>query len=187
MRLGIDARELCGRVTGVGRYLAGLLTEWSEDDQTRHHEFVLYAPEAIALSLDSGRFALRIVPGRPGTMWEQVRLPRAATSDHLDAWFAPGYTAPLQLNIPTVVAIHDLSFVAHPEWFRLREGARRRWLTGQAAAAALAVITISQFSKRELIERLHVPETKIHVIPPGVSKNARPPHPQSLIPGHYPV
>ena len=29
MRIGIDARELSGRVTGVGRYLAGLLREWS--------------------------------------------------------------------------------------------------------------------------------------------------------------
>jgi glycosyltransferase involved in cell wall biosynthesis len=180
MRLGIDASELCGRPTGVGRYLAGLLSAWSDDEKTRQHEFVLYAPDAIAISLDARRFPVRIVPGRPDTLWEQARLPRAATSDHLDAWFAPGYTAPLRLKVPTVVAIHDLSFVAHPEWFRIREGARRRWLTGQAAAASRAVITISEFSKRELIERLDVPEMKIHVIPPGVSSSARS-NPESLI------
>ena len=29
MRVAIDARELCGRPTGVGRYLAGLLTAWA--------------------------------------------------------------------------------------------------------------------------------------------------------------
>ncbi len=187
MRLGIDGRELCGRATGVGRYLAGLLTEWSEDEKARRHEFVVYVPEAIGISLDARRFPLRIVPGRPGTVWEQVRLPHAAISDHLDAWFAPAYTAPLQLNIPTVVAIHDLSFVAHPEWFRLREGARRRWLTGRTAASARAVITISEFSKGELMERLDVPEAKIHVIPPGVGRNPRPPNPQSLIPPSYNV
>jgi hypothetical protein len=79
---------------------------------------------------------------------------RAAASDHLDVWFAPAYTAPLRLEIPSVVAIHDLSFVAHPEWFRLREGARRRWLTGRSASRADAVVTISEFSKRELTERL---------------------------------
>jgi len=84
--------------------------------------------------------------------------------------FAPAYTAPLRLATPIVVAIHDLSFVAHPEWFRLREGARRRWLTGQAASRAAAVVTISEFSKRELIERLNVPANKIHVIPPGIEK-----------------
>jgi glycosyltransferase involved in cell wall biosynthesis len=182
MRIGIDARELCGRPTGVGRYLAGLLAEWAVDERARRHEFVLYAPAPIALSLDARRFPTRAVHGHPGSWWEQVRLPRAAASDHLEAWFAPGYTAPLRLKIPTVVAIHDLSFVAHPEWFRFREGLRRRWVTRQSAAAATAIITISDFSKGELIERLNVPAEKIYLIPPGVS-NPRSPirNPQSGI------
>ncbi len=168
MRIGIDARELCGHTTGVGRYLVGLLQEWAEDAAARRHEFVLYAPEPIALALDPRRFPTRSVPGPAGTWWEQIRLPRAATSDRLDVWFSPAYTAPLRLNVPVVVAIHDLSFVAHPEWFRFREGIRRRWLTSHAASQASAVVTISQFSKHELMERLAVPETKIHVIPPGI-------------------
>jgi glycosyltransferase involved in cell wall biosynthesis len=195
MRIGIDARELCGRATGVGRYLGGLLQEWAADGRARGHEFVLYAPEPIALPLDARRFPTRLVHGSPGTWWEQVRAPRAAASDHLDVWFAPGYTAPLRLTVPIVVTIHDLSFVAHPEWFRLREGVRRRWLTRQAASMALAVVTISEFSKRELIDRLDVPAGRIHVIPPGVGTGncglgtgrlsglqPRVPSPQSLIP-----
>ena len=168
MRIGIDARELCGRATGVGRYLGGLLREWAADSRARAHEFVLYAPEPIALSLDARRFPTRTIAGSPGTWWEQVQMPRVVASDHLDVWFAPAYTAPLRLAAPIVVAIHDLSFVAHPEWFRLREGARRRWLTRQTASRAAAVVTISEFSKRELIDRLDVPAGKIHVIPPGI-------------------
>src|SRR5438094_2705 len=73
MRIGIDARELCGRATGVGRYLTGLLREWAQDGRAARHEFVLYAPEPIALSLDSHRFGARTVAGAPGTWWEQVR------------------------------------------------------------------------------------------------------------------
>ena len=169
MRIGIDARELGGRATGVGRYLGGLLREWSADSRTRAHEFVLYSAEPIALPLDGRRFATRTIPGSGGTWWEQLQLPRAAVSERLDVWFAPAYTAPLRLTVPTVVAIHDLSFVAHPEWFRLREGARRRWLTRQSARRAASVITISEFSKRELIDRLDVPASTIHVIPPGIT------------------
>jgi glycosyltransferase involved in cell wall biosynthesis len=168
MRIGIDARELCGRATGVGRYLAGLLREWSAGGRACAHEFVLYAPEPIALTLDTRKFRTRRVAGSPGTWWEQVTLPRAARADHLDVWFAPGYTAPLRLKVPVVVAIHDLSFVAHPEWFGVREGARRRWLVRRTADGAAAVITISQFSRRELIERLGVEAARIHVVPPGI-------------------
>ena len=70
-------------------------------------------------------------------------------------------------DLPTVITIHDVSFVAHPEWFRLREGVRRRWLTEQSAQRARAVVTMSEFSKREIVEHLGIAAEKIHVIPPG--------------------
>src|SRR5207244_178724 len=105
--------------------------------------------------------------GSGGTFWEQVQLPRAARADHLDVFFAPQYSSPLALKIPTVLAIHDVSFTAHPEWYRVREGARLRWLVRNAAASARAIITISQFSRREIVEHLGVPDARLRVVPPG--------------------
>jgi glycosyltransferase involved in cell wall biosynthesis len=169
VRIGIDARELCGHSTGVGRYLSGLLQQWATDDQARRHEFVLYAHQPITASLDARRFATRVVAGRGGTRWEQQQLLPAVARDHLDVFFAPGYTAPLFSRIPFVVAIHDVSFAAHPEWFSAREGLRRRLVTRRVAAAARAVTTLSEFSKRELIELLGVVPEKIHIIRPGVT------------------
>jgi glycosyltransferase involved in cell wall biosynthesis len=169
MRIGIDARELSGRATGVGRYLSGLLQEWAKSiHDAPRHEFVLYAAAPIGAELDTRRFGTRLIPGPSGTWWEQVRLPRAIPQDHLDVWFAPAYTAPLALDIPIAVTIHDVSFAAHPEWFRLREGVRRRWLTRKSAERARAVITVSEFSKGEIIQHLGIAATKIHVIPQGV-------------------
>lgn len=168
MRIGIDARELCGRVTGVGRYLGGLLAEWAAQPDARRHEFVLYAHDAIGATLDARQFAMRVVAGHGGTRWEQQQLPPILNRDHLDVFFAPGYTAPLFSRVPLVVAIHDASFAAHPEWFPAREGLRRRTLTRRAAARARAVTTLSEFSKRELMDLLLVPEARIHIIRPGV-------------------
>jgi glycosyltransferase involved in cell wall biosynthesis len=165
MRIGIDARELCGHATGVGRYLSGLLRQWADD--ARGHQIALYAHRPLADLPSAPYVSSRVIPGSGGTWWEQMDVPRAVRGDALDVWFAPGYTAPLRLAAPFVVAIHDLSFVAHPEWFRFREGARRRWLTSRAASQATAVVTISQFSKRELMDRLDIAEAKIHVIAPG--------------------
>src|SRR5688572_1226292 len=127
MRIGIDARELCGRPTGVGRHLSGLLREWSTAPAASGHTFVLYSHEAITPPLRGAE--LRVIPGSPGTKWEQVALPGAAKHDRLDVFFAPGYTSPLLLKTPSVVLVHDISFAAHPEWFRLKEGLRRRLLT----------------------------------------------------------
>lgn len=175
MRIGIDARELCGHSTGVGRYLDGLLKEWSSDEAARRHEFVLYAHEPLSITLDARRFATRVVSGSGGTRWEQQQLPATVARDHLDVFFAPGYTAPLLTRLPLVVAIHDVSFAAHPEWFAAREGFRRRVLTRRVAAKARAVTTLSEFSKKEIMELLHVPASKIHVIRPGVALAQQPP------------
>ncbi len=168
MRIGIDARELCGHATGVGRYLSGLLRTWATDEQARRHEFVLYAHAVIDTPLDARRFATRLVSGGGGTIWEQRALPAAIARDGLDVFFSPGYTAPLIVRLPIVVAIHDVSFAAHPEWFGTREGLRRRVLTRAAAARARAIITVSAFSRGELTERLGVAPEKIHVIRPGI-------------------
>ncbi|MBZ5559414.1 MAG: glycosyltransferase family 4 protein [Acidobacteriia bacterium] len=175
MRIGIDARELAGHATGAGRYLAGLLREWARDERAQRHEFVLYAAEPLAMTLDARRFPTRVVPGTPGTWWEQVQLPAIAARDHVEVWFSPAYSIPLRLKVPRVVAIHDVSFVAHPEWFGAREGIRRRWLCRAAVKRAAAIITISEFSRREISERLGVPGERIHVIPPGIERASHQP------------
>jgi glycosyltransferase involved in cell wall biosynthesis len=153
----------------VGRYLEGLLRQWAAAEESRAHEFVLYAPEPISVSLDQHRFATRIVDGRNSVWWEQIQVPKVAGRDHLDVFFSPGYTTPLFRRVPTVVAIHDISFAARPDWFRSREGLRRRWLSRQAALRSAAIVTISEFSRREIVERFGVASAKIHVIPPGIT------------------
>jgi glycosyltransferase involved in cell wall biosynthesis len=172
MRIGIDARQLCGRTTGVGRYLLGLISEWktNHDPRAAGHQFFLYMNEAAdsTTGLDARRFITRVVPGSGRTWWEQVQLPRAAAADHLDVFFAPQYTAPLALRTPTVLTIHDVSFAAHPEWFRVREGARLRWLSRQSAAKARAVVTVSEFSRREIVEHFGIPDARLRVIPGGI-------------------
>ncbi|MGE0449850.1 MAG: glycosyltransferase family 4 protein [Vicinamibacterales bacterium] len=166
MRIAIDARELTGRPTGVGRYLAGLLREWSAPAARHGHEFLLYTHQADGMS--TWPCTIRTLPGSGGTMWEQRTLPAALAADRPDVLFSPAYSTPLFTRTPRVVALHDLSFVAHPEWFALREGVRRRFLARASAAAARAIVTISRFSRDEIVHRLRVRRERVHVVPPGI-------------------
>lgn len=170
MRVAIDARELCGRPTGVGRYLAGLLDAWSRSDAMRRHQFTLIAPEAI----DGSRWpaAVEVAPGGGGTAWEQFTLPRAIAAD---VFFAPGYTAPLSVASPLVLTIHDVSFFAHPEWFSFREGVRRRSITAWSARRARTVITDTEFSKQEIARFIGIERERIRVIPLGLDRSAHTP------------
>jgi glycosyltransferase involved in cell wall biosynthesis len=105
--------------------------------------------------------------GTGRTWWEQVRLPGIVRRAHPDVFFAPAYTAPIRINCPYVVLIHDVSFCAHPEWFGAREGLRRRWLTRHAAHHAAGVLTVSEFSASEMVRWLGIDRARIDLAPPG--------------------
>ena len=60
MRIAVDARELQGNPTGVGRFLGELLAIWETLPEAQAHEFILLTPEGV----------------ERGTVWEQLDLPR---------------------------------------------------------------------------------------------------------------
>ena len=169
MRVAIDARELTGRPTGVGRYLAGVLDAWATLPAASSHDFILCAPGPIDAALARGGRTSTVATGGRGTWWEQRALPRLIRQTSADILFAPGYTAPLLCPVPIVVTIHDVSFAAHPEWFAWREGLRRRMLTRLTALRAARVLTVSEFSKREITEHLGIEASKVDVIYEGVT------------------
>ena len=170
MRVAIDARELCGRPTGVGRYLAGLLEAWGDNATAQRHQWTLYAHTRPAIPAGRWDAAVRVLDGGGGTAWEQLSLPRALASERPDVLFAPGYTAPLTVAAPLVLTVHDVSFFAHPEWFSFREGTRRRLLTAWSARRARTVITDSEFSKSEILRYIGIHPSRLTVIPLGIDR-----------------
>ena len=147
MRIAVDARELAGKPTGVGRYLAELLACWSREPAAARHEILLLTPGLLRLpagliGTGGARVDSHVVPGNsPGAnrgglahlLWEQRPLPAAAVRLGADVLFCPGYSGPIVSRVPVVVSIHDVSFWAHPEWFAFKEGLRRRLTTWASA------------------------------------------------------
>jgi glycosyltransferase involved in cell wall biosynthesis len=183
LHIGVDARELLGHPTGVGRFLGEILRVWSESADTPHR-FSLFAPAALPTWTTAlgPRFSVHVAPGtRAGTWWEQVDLPHLVKAAGADVLFAPGYTAPVRLSVPSVLVIHDVSFFARPEWFGWREGLRRRWLTKAAARRAHGVVTVSEFSAGEIERWIGIPRDRIHIVRHGrprvqpAAAGARPP------------
>jgi glycosyltransferase involved in cell wall biosynthesis len=91
-------------------------------------------------------------------------LPGLIRQSRANVLFAPAYTAPLTSPVPVVLTVHDVSFVAHPEWFSWREGVRRRVLTKASARRAARVLTQSDFTKREAVRYLGLDQSRVDVI-----------------------
>ena len=94
---------------------------------------------------------------------EQVYLPRLVRSKGFDLLFSPCNIGPRNPPVPLVITLFDLHWLRFPELFSpLRLAYLRRALTWSARQAE-AVLTISENSKKDLINLLSVPEEKITV------------------------
>jgi glycosyltransferase involved in cell wall biosynthesis len=85
---------------------------------------------------------------------------------------------PLTLRIPavrkpTVVSLLDLQHLDMPHLFSLSERAFRRVSWHRSVRSADRVITISEFSKGEIVKHLHTDPLKVRVIPPGIDAPRR--------------
>lgn len=80
MRIAIDARELFGRPTGVGRYLKNILQVW-QGMKLRHELFLYHIRDPkteLPPDLNRETFRSRPVPlgySRVRSLWEQIELP----------------------------------------------------------------------------------------------------------------
>jgi len=168
LHIGIDARELAGTPTGVGRYVAGVFQEWSR--QNFPHRVTLFVHRELPAWVSTLTFPVEAVMAPApvaGTWWEQWTLPSLVTRAHVDVLLSPAYTAPIRLRCPSVVIIHDVSYFAQPGGFAWREGLRRRVLTRMSATRAAAVVTVSGFSADEISRYIGVPKSRIVLAPQG--------------------
>lgn len=168
LHVAIDGRELTGRPTGVGRYVSEVLKAWVSGPARHHYSVILPAPPPQGFPDPGGRITwVEAGGGSSATWWEQTTLAREVRRLAPDVLFAPAYTAPILVTVPTVLTVHDVSFFAHPEWFGWREGLRRRWLTRSSARRARLVTTVSEFSKEEILRWLPVSAERLVVAPNG--------------------
>lgn len=183
MILAVDCREFVpGRVTGIGRFLQGLLTEIA--GSRPHLTTVALAPPEAPVPVSAPHIRIRRLPRCPTLYWDQVLLPRALRRLHATAFFSPYYKAPLLAPCPTVVTIHDLIPLRFPAYCRgpwlLHAAAFRAW-AGLLARRAAIVVTDSTHSRTDLVEGLGLPPERVRVIPIGVGETFRPaPSPEAV-------
>ncbi len=103
------------------------------------------------------------------TVWEQVGLPIAMMMARLDLFHAP-LGLPIACPVPAIATLHDLCFLVLPETFTPRMRAYFRVALPASARRAKMVLTISEASKRALMERFGVPAAKIRVVPAAVAE-----------------
>ena len=159
----LDADVLGRERTGDETYMTNLLRELARIAPpdlrlavvTRRPDLV---PEGIEpVELQAGSQIWRMATSLP---WLLRRL-RPALGHFL-------HTLPLACPCPGVVTVQDLSFERDPSLMPLRDRLVFRTVVPRSARRAVRILTISELTKRDLVELYAIPKEKIVVTPPGV-------------------
>src|SRR5207247_4698507 len=161
LRVGMDVSALAQTQAGTARHVNELAAalEREPEIELRRYSFG-GAGRATAAARDA--------------VWYPAVLPVRARRDGVNVMHCPTFRAPLRSRVPLVVTFHDLAVLRHPEAFNRWTRRYSAVTLPQIARAAAALIAVSEFTKRELVELLGVRDEKVRVIPNAVAPLFRP-------------
>ena len=106
---------------------------------------------------------------RAGHAWEQAVLPVRAHRLGASVLLCPANLAPVA-HPRVVVVLHDAAVLRHPGWYTRAYAAWQRCLLPAVARRALHVVTVSEFSRRELCALLPLEPARVTVVAGGVGE-----------------
>ncbi|MDH5033390.1 glycosyltransferase family 4 protein [Chryseobacterium cucumeris] len=169
MKIAFDAKRFFHNTSGLGNYSRDLVRILSE-----------YEPENEYLLLNKNksergkeileRSNVHFIETSKGNLSRQLKMGKDAQRQGADIFHGLSGELPLKWDpkpIKKVVTIHDLIFVRYPQYYSFFDRKIHFWKFKKAADTADKIIAISEQTKKDIIQYLKVPETKIEVIYQG--------------------
>ncbi len=159
MSIYVNARFLTQRITGVQRYAI----EISRELKMLSPDIKFVAPRNIILDDVAEELNIVVHGKMSGHLWEQWELPRFLKKRGDPLLINLGNTSPLHYK-NKIVVIHDVAFMRNRQWFSKKFYFYYKFIVARAAREALKIITVSEFSKREICELLNISADKIEIV-----------------------
>jgi glycosyltransferase involved in cell wall biosynthesis len=179
MKIAVNTRLLMpGKLDGIGWFTFETLRRIVVDHPEHTFYFIFdrkYSEETI--------FAENIVPIilPPPTrhpilwyIWLEWRIPGVLKSIGADMFLSTDGFISLRSKIPSVAVIHDINFVHRPKDLPFFSRYYYRYFYKRFAKKATRLATVSEFSRRDIINNYDIDEDKIDLVYNGASKNFYP-------------
>lgn len=154
----VNGRFLTQKPTGVHRYAFEICNQLAEFGV----DFYVAVPKEINPDYKIN-FKTVQCGELNGHLWEQISLPKYLKQEGRPLLLSFSGCGPLNYS-NQIITIHDVSHERHPEWFSKNYCRFYGYMMPRIGKKAHAIITVSEFSKKEIIETLNLPSEKIHVI-----------------------
>lgn len=173
MRIGIDTSPLRARRSGIGNYAANLLREimplLKAGDEIRGLSVGRSAPDYGGLGVDLISRHIPIPARGMYKIWNVLHWPFAdALLGGVDVYHATNFFLPPVRHARRVLSVPDASFVVVPELCSPKIVGPFASSVPKFARKADVVLTISEASKRDIVQRFGVSEDAVRVTYPGM-------------------
>ncbi|HQQ26168.1 MAG TPA: glycosyltransferase family 1 protein [Syntrophales bacterium] len=173
MRIAVNARMLSQRRPGgIGRYSLETLKRITERHREHDFLFIVDRPFSRRKSFPDNVSVTRIFPSFHPLLWYpwfEWAVPPILKRFGADLFLSTDGFASLRAPVPTAVAIHDLSFRHHPGDMPPLHRRYFNHFFPKYAKKAKVIVTVSEYSKRDIAAVFGEPSGKITVTGNGVS------------------
>jgi glycosyltransferase involved in cell wall biosynthesis len=169
MKIGIEAQRLF-RSNKHGMEIVALEVIKQLQQIDNENDYIVFAKEDEDMNCisETPNFDIETIKGFSYPDWEQISLPRAAKEHDVDLLHCTANTAPLFCNKPLVITLHDIIYLENISFsgsaYQNFGNLYRRWVVPEVIQKCDAIITVSEYEKKRIIEALQIPEDKVHVI-----------------------
>lgn len=171
MIIGIDGNEanLETRV-GVGQYAFNIIKSLYAIDQTNQYYIYLKSPPLPDMPPTRSNWHYRVFG--PSKLWTKLALPFHLYFDglKLDLFYSPSHYSPHFSPFPTIPTIHDLGYLQTPDQFTKKDFYQLSEWTKRSIYQAKKIVTVSQFTKDELVKTYHINPDIISIAYNGVNQ-----------------
>lgn len=178
MRIGFDAKKIVTNQTGIGNYGRNIVNALSANSD---HQYVLFAPQKgideCVRELNpstSVSFVYSSAGSSLGQEWWRCReVVKDIARQQIDIFHGLNNELPWGIHkagCKSVVTIHDLIFLRHPEYYNFITRQILKIKTKYACLHADKIIAISEQTKQDIRDFYHIPESKIEVVYQGCNQ-----------------
>ncbi|GAB3510615.1 glycosyltransferase family 4 protein [Emticicia fontis] len=170
MRIGIEAQRIFRQKKhGMDIVILEILRQLQQIETS--HEYFAYAqPYKDTDTLHSTRNVKVKLTGKAlYPIWEQYILPKEIKKDKLDLLHCTSNTAPINVDVPLVVTIHDIIYLekqvrSNSVFYQKLGSIYRRWNVPEIAKKAALIVTVSDYERTRIIEKLNLPQEKVRTV-----------------------
>jgi glycosyltransferase involved in cell wall biosynthesis len=177
--IAVNTRLLLkGKLEGIGWFSFEVLQRITQDHP--EHQFIFMFDRPFDTTFVFSSNVIPVVVSPPARhpllyrIWFNYRIPSVLKKYKADVFFSPDGFLSLRTNIPQIPVIHDINFEHFPEDLPKSAGKYYRTYFRQFAHRAAHIITVSEYSKQDIITTYNVPEAKVSVAHNGVNPKFEP-------------